>query len=131
MTSKVKEQEQRTILLVEDDDLSLKSLSLVISSLGHVVLAARSAEEALELVDKKQINLLMTDFHLPGINGVDLVTELRDEGVCVPVVLISGYLNEAVQKKAKDAQVDVMISKPPDLLKLENVLTRLLGQSLS
>ncbi len=118
----------RTILLVEDDDLTLRSLSMVVSALGHVVVAASCAEEALQVVQKKTVHLLMTDFHLPGINGVDLVTELRKCGHRVPVILISGYLNESVQEKARSAKINVMLPKPPDLRKLEATLTMLLDE---
>jgi len=119
----------RTILLVEDDDLTLKSLSMVITSLGHTVVPASCAEEALEAAHEQHIHLLMTDFHLPGINGVDLATQLRKEGHRVPVILISGYLNDSVQEKARSARINVMLPKPPDLKTLEHTLTHLLHEA--
>jgi len=119
----------RTVLLVEDDDLALKSLTMVVSALGYIVLAVSCGEEALKVVTTKDIHLLMTDFHLPGINGVDLAAEIRKSGLHVPVILISGYLNESVQEKARDAQINVMLPKPPDLKKLEDTLVELLDQS--
>ncbi len=100
---------------------------MVVGGLGYVVLAASCGEEALQVLRQKPVHLLMTDFHLPGINGVDLANQMRKSGFQVPVILISGYLNESVQDQAKNAKINVLLSKPPDLKRLEDTLTSLLG----
>jgi two-component system, OmpR family, response regulator len=67
----------RQVLLVEDDDDSAALLASYAERLGHVVLRARSAEEALQIADELPLDLLVIDLLLPGMTGWDLIVALR------------------------------------------------------
>jgi len=113
---------RETILVVEDDQLVRKSLVLFIRSLGYSVLDAGSAEEALDCSMREPISLLLTDLHLPARNGLELAGALRARGTTVPVVLLSGYLNEQAQIQAKQVGINAFLRKPTDLPLLERTL---------
>jgi len=115
----------RTILIVEDDDLFRKSLTTFVSSLGYATLSARSAEEALDECTKGRIGACVSDFHLPAMNGIELAEALRTRGLEIPVVLLSGYLTEAVRAEAKVAGIMTLLRKPTDLGQLQQTIARL------
>jgi CheY-like chemotaxis protein len=63
----------------------------VLQGLGYGIVAASSAEEALELVKEHQFDLVVTDFKMQHMNGVGLIAALRSGGHDVPVILLSGF----------------------------------------
>ena len=87
------------ILVVDDEEPIRKGLARVIAALGHEVEVAESAEEALERATSFTPDLVITDLHLPGRSGLDLVADLKDHGIeSTPVVLTAhGSIDSAVE----------------------------------
>ena len=117
----------RCVLLVEDDELFHKAMAGFLSALGYQVITAVSAEEALEQAESGGIDLLLTDFQLPGMNGVALAHALRERGHDIPVILISGLPAERIAQEANGAGIEAVLRKPIQLATLENTLTELLA----
>jgi signal transduction histidine kinase/serine/threonine protein kinase/ActR/RegA family two-component response regulator len=86
-----------TILLVDDERLILTALERGLIREGYRVLAALTAEEALELLqrDTPKIDLVITDVLMPGINGPQFVEALQRIGVRAPHLYMSGFTDEA------------------------------------
>ena len=85
------------ILLVDDDDLVRNLVQRQLTGLGYVVTAAGSASEALELVQSGQYDLLLTDMIMPGgMNGRDLALHVRALAPNLPILLSSGYMDNAM-----------------------------------
>jgi len=83
---------QLRILLVDDDFLVRANTALMMSDLGHVVVEASSATSALEaLKQDTQIELVMTDYLMPGMNGIDLANAIRTRDPNLPIILTTGY----------------------------------------
>lgn len=81
-----------TILAVDDDALVLMSTSAMIEELGHTVLEASSAREALEILRKSpNVTLVITDQAMPDMTGVELAAAIRKEWPDLPVILATGY----------------------------------------
>jgi CheY-like chemotaxis protein len=81
-----------TILVVDDDALVGMALALMVEDLGHVVLEARSGQEALERIGSDpSIDLVITDQSMPGMKGTELAERLALERPDLPVILASGY----------------------------------------
>jgi diguanylate cyclase (GGDEF)-like protein len=68
-----------TILLVDDDLRNLKLLEAFLSALPYEILKANSGEEALDLVQKKEIDLILLDVMMPGINGYEVCRRLKTQ----------------------------------------------------
>jgi CheY-like chemotaxis protein len=119
--------ETKRILLVEDDELFRRSLLSYLGILGYETVTAASAEEALQKQKQQPIDLVLTDFHLLRMNGIDLVRTLRSAGSTIPAILISGFLSDEVRQMAHDVRIDAVLRKPADLLKLKDLLPGLLG----
>ena len=80
------------ILLVDDDELVSSSVTAMIEDLGHTVVAARSAAEALALLSSgTRVDGVITDHAMPGMTGLELAAQLRRRWPDLPVVLATGY----------------------------------------
>ncbi|WP_207455969.1 histidine kinase famiy protein [Azospirillum sp. SYSU D00513] len=103
----------RTILLVEDSDDVRHVAEGYLRGQGYRVLAARSGEEALELLERAGgIDLLFTDLVMPGgMNGVVLAKRVRERLPGLPVLLTTGYMDDLVAEGASGSGMSVL-SKP-------------------
>ncbi|MDD2736562.1 MAG: response regulator [Desulfuromonadaceae bacterium] len=112
--------DSETILLVDDEPAILKMMSLVLSDIGFRVLAASSPAEAICVAKEHagEIQLLLTDVVMPGMNGVDLAKELNILYPEIKQLFMSGYTGDAiVGQNGVDCNIN-FIQKPftlPDL----------------
>jgi len=79
------------ILAVDDDALVLLNTAAMLEDLGHVVHQASSAEEALAQLDRHPVDLLLTDFAMPQMNGLELAERVRADRPDLPVLLATGF----------------------------------------
>jgi len=79
------------ILAVDDDALVLLNTAAMLEDLGHVVHQASSGAEALLLLDKHEVDLLLTDYAMPQMNGLELVEAARAARPDLPVLLATGF----------------------------------------
>ena len=81
------------ILVVDDENMQLKSMRIGLRTEGHSVVTALSAEEAIELVkaDSEPFDLIITDYLLTGISGLDLLKTVRAEKQFIPVIMMTAY----------------------------------------
>jgi two-component system, cell cycle sensor histidine kinase and response regulator CckA len=84
-----------TILLVEDDDAVRAVTERALGRFGYVVLTARSGKEALSLArENEDIDLLLTDIMMPGMNGVEVATHVSELRPGIRVFYMSGYADQ-------------------------------------
>ena len=84
---------QKTVLVVDDDAAVLKSVSAILTDGNYKVLTASSGSAALEQSRdcKSDIHLLLSDFQMTGMNGVDLATQMSRDRPDLKVLLMSGF----------------------------------------
>jgi PAS domain S-box-containing protein len=81
-----------TILAVDDDALILMNTAAMLEDMGHKVLEASSAEEALRIFrERLEIDVIITDYAMPGLTGAQLAAAVRGERPGIPVILATGY----------------------------------------
>jgi CheY-like chemotaxis protein len=122
-------QDPATILVVEDEALIRMVIADHLRDAGFAVLEARSADEALRMLDEAQsIHIVFSDINLPGSNnGIDLAQWLRANRPAVPVVLTSGVGARDMPAELRGAVP--MIMKPYDLdVVLRRLKTLLAGR---
>jgi CheY-like chemotaxis protein len=117
----------RKILLIEDDALFRRSMTMFIKSMGYEVVAAGSGEEGLQFLAREAIDLMVADYQLPGISGIDVVRAMRHLGIDIPVVLVSAFLDEQAAAEARAEQVNAILTKSLEQLqRLQPTFTSLL-----
>ncbi len=82
---------KRRILIVEDDEIFLRPLQRTLEVAGYDVVVTPSGEEALDALKGDDVDLVLTDKRLPGMDGVDLVRRIRGEHPDLAVVVMTAY----------------------------------------
>jgi CheY-like chemotaxis protein len=83
---------RRTVLLVDDDELVLASTAAILEDLGYRVIEAASGQQALKLLEASmQVDIVVTDYAMPGMTGLQLVEELHRIRPRLAVLLATGY----------------------------------------
>jgi len=80
------------VLLVDDNLDGVVARRTVLQELGYTVMASSSGTHALEIVKEHRFDLIITDYRMPGMDGVALIAALRQRGFDKPIILISGLL---------------------------------------
>ncbi|PHQ25986.1 secretion system protein E [Marinobacter guineae] len=101
------------LLLVDDEPNILASLRRVFQRENYELLFARNGEEALRILEKQPVELIMTDFMMPGMNGSELLREVRERWPRTIRIMLTGHANtDAVMGSIKDGAVYRFILKP-------------------
>jgi DNA-binding NtrC family response regulator len=131
--AKRKSMPKASILLVDDDPLILRSLALVLEREGYEVTRAEGGTRGLELVREHAFDVVVTDFNMPGVDGMQLLREVRARKPDCEVVLITGYgtVEQAVEaiklgaydyicKPIIDEEMKVVISRAVEQRRLRS-----------
>jgi DNA-binding SARP family transcriptional activator len=102
----------KTVLVVEDNALSRELTKAVLKSAGYSVVVAKDGAEAMMLVGRDKVDLLLIDVDLPYIDGHSLLQAMHENGVNVPAVFISGLPGEDVEIRAFEVGAADFIRKP-------------------
>ncbi len=107
----------RHVIYVDDYEAMRDVVGETLADAGFRVSCYESAREALMAVraDPLGCDVLVTDFKLTAYSGTDLIRQLKSLRPSMPTVLISGYVDDALQAKAREAGADWVISKSSDL----------------
>lgn len=112
------------VLIVDDEPLVRKALGYAITHRGWTAFAHDEHADCVQIIAEFGIDVLLIDYHMPAINGLDLIEGLRSAGVTIPAVILSAsaYAIDAV--RAKRLGVFTILSKPPTLKELLGVLAK-------
>lgn len=104
----------KTILAVDDEEHILELIRYNLEGAGYKVLEAESGEEALELLDKKKCDLLLLDWMLPGIDGIDVIKRIRENPALkkMPVILLTAKNEEINKVVGLEIGADDFLTKP-------------------
>ena len=108
------------ILVVEDAANDIRLLGTLLSEQGYAVSVARSAEEALEQIERQVPNALLLDVILPGLSGYDLCRRLRATPATrqLPVLMITALQPDEDRQRGLDAGADDFLTKPINRVEL-------------
>lgn len=114
----------RSLLIVDDEpiirDLCARALK------GFRVLQASDGQEAADLLKKEGVDVVLTDVMMPRLNGLDLLSRIKEETPDQTVILMTGYTEKEVILQALKAGADDFISKPLNLLQLRTTVDKAL-----
>jgi len=107
----------RRVLIVDDNVAFAENIAEILQLEGHITEVAASAEAGALWAHKNEVEVLVTDYRLPGQNGADLVRQLRASRVTVHAIVMSAYTDEVTIRQAQDAGATFM-AKPLDFMLL-------------
>lgn len=117
------------LLVVEDEALLRHHLQTRLTEAGHVVDAAANAEEALFRTQEFNHDLAIVDLGLPGMDGLELIRELRSQGQIFPILILTARGNWQHKVEGLSAGADDYVVKPFQFEELEARLNALLRRS--
>jgi CheY-like chemotaxis protein len=114
-------------LLVEDDPHVSLTIENLLTAIGHQCISVNNGIEALEALDERtDIELVITDYQMPKLNGSELVNRLRSKGLQIPIIILSGY--GASVNLHQDYQPNAILGKPVQLKKLSEVILTVMNE---
>ena len=120
---------KRTLLLVDDEARILSALRRCLRREGYEILLADSVARALQLLDERRVDLVLSDQKMPGMSGVDLLREVRRIQPDAARLLITGWSQALSKADLAAAGVTVLIPKPWDDGELKQSLRDALASS--
>ena len=104
----------KTILIADDSDSVRELVSFTLENAGYKVLAGRDGQDALKHLTGEIIDLVLTDLHMPNLDGIGLIKEIRarPEYEFVPILFLTTESQAGKKEEAKEAGATGWIVKP-------------------
>lgn len=104
----------KQILIVDDSESIREVVSFTLENAGHDVMVAVDGDDALKFLDGRSIDLIITDLHMPNMNGIELIKEVRqaDQYKRIPILFLTTESQAAKKMEAKNAGATGWIIKP-------------------
>ncbi len=117
-----------TILVCDDEEIVLNSVTSLLEILGYSVLSANGPEQALQVAStyEGKISLLFTDLTMPNMNGIELGKKFAELYPDIKVLLTSGYAEDAFEFRGENADKFAFIAKPASLEEMARALRDIL-----
>jgi two-component system repressor protein LuxO len=110
---KKKTAKKRTVLFVDDDEIVLTSLQRGLLDESYTKLFAKSGEEALEVLQRAEVHVIVTDMYMHEMTGLDLLRTVRKDYPHIVGVVLSGYVHDAaIQTAIRQGEIFRSIRKP-------------------
>lgn len=122
-----RDQEMPVVLIAEDEETIAESLAMIVEEAGYRAIVALDGRQALMLARQRRPELILTDLMMPFLSGADLIASIRRDAAASgeeapPIALITA----ASRARAEEAGADVVVSKPFDVVKIEELLHQFL-----
>ena len=116
----------KTVLIVEDNDLSMKLYKDVLEVHGFRTLGTKSGEEALRLARDHHPDLIIMDIQLPETSGLDVTRLIKNDAGTrsIPVVAVTALAVDWVEKRAREEGCEAYLAKPISVTEFMGVVTR-------
>ena len=105
---------QKTILIADDSSSVRDLVSLTLEAAGYNVLSGVDGQDALKHLNGEEIHLVITDLHMPNMDGISLIREIRgkEKYLFTPILLLTTESSSSRKQEAKEAGATGWIIKP-------------------
>jgi DNA-binding NtrC family response regulator len=114
------------VLYVDDEPAIGLILQDTLERLGHSAIGATNVPEALQALSRNRIDLIISDYRMPGLSGLEFLEVLRDQGRDIPVIMLTGYATIEHAVASIKAGASDYITKPVQPEQLEHAVTQAL-----
>jgi CheY-like chemotaxis protein len=101
-----------SLLITDDDDAFRETLHHVFQPLGFRTLLAGDGEEALRIVGREKVHVLLLDMHMPKLTGLETLLLVKRVKALMPCIILSADLDDVLVEQARRAQAFSVLSKP-------------------
>ncbi len=113
---------KQRILVVDDEQFMVHTLSKILELLGYDVVSAMGGQEAFQLFKNQHVDLVVSDLHMPDMNGLELLTSIKTHNPATPVILVTGYGVDNAREIASAWKADGFLGKPFKITELKAVI---------
>lgn len=106
------------ILIVDDEPLMRRNLMMLLNRQGYETAEASDGREALDVLQKSDFDLVITDYKMPGMDGLEFAKILQTTKPNLPVFIITAFLGDDVERAARQYGVRALMTKPISLEEL-------------
>ena len=112
------------IMAIDDSKTMLNIIAFAIDDMGYKTVKACDGREALDFLLKEEVRMIVTDFHMPAMDGLELIRKIRSSGAntTTPILVLSTNNEKDKIQEAKDLGASGWIIKPFSREKLQNVI---------
>ena len=121
------EKRKRRILVVDDDELVRNSLACGLRSEGFEVLAAPDGKTSLKILGFEDVDVVLADLRMPGMDGMELLRKAKELNPDLPVIIITGYADVEGAVEAMKAGAHDFLAKPVKIAELIEIVRRALS----
>ena len=116
------------ILVVDDEPTVRQAIKQLLKHVGYEVAAVESGEAALDLMQQRVFDVVITDFSMPGMYGDQLAARIRTHSPGQPIIMVTAYAQEFKVFGQPYANVDALILKPFTLQELDEAIKQVVRQ---
>ena len=116
------------ILVVDDEPTVRQAIKLLLRHVGYEVEAVDGGEAALDLMQQRAFDVVITDFSMPGMYGDQLAARIRQQSPGQPIIMVTAYAQEFKVFGQPYANVDALILKPFTLQELDEAIKQVVRQ---
>lgn len=119
-----------SILIIDDEEAQVESLKRFLGKRGHTIHTATKGKQGIEIIERNQIDLVVSDYRMPEMNGLEVLQAIKNLNPRIDVVIVTAYGNvEEAVEIMKSGAYDYL-TKPIELDELENMIKRIAEKKL-
>lgn len=114
-----------TILAVEDQPEYLEMLKMVMTGIGHSVVVAKNGIDAIQILEKEKIDVILSDVSMPSMNGIEFHRQVRSKPAHkeTPFIFLTGLTDLNDVKQECSTSKDLLLQKPISVDRLLNIFS--------
>ncbi len=121
----------KKILVIDDEELLIKSLSRLLEKQGYEVYTVRNGSDAVAIMDEDDFDLVISDIRMPGLSGVETVRQIQEnmskKQKKIPTIFVTGFADDNIEREARKLNPIAYIMKPFDIRELLKTVMDCLG----
>lgn len=116
----------KKILVIDDEELIIKSLSKLLEKNGYEVFIAKNGQDAIVMAEEENFDLILADIRMPGISGIETLEAIYGTKK-IPAIFITGYADADLEQRARALRPIAYIYKPFDISELVDKVNKALN----
>ena len=121
----------KDILVVDDDIILLGLFKRILEREGFVAHCVASGEEAIEQIKERTFSLMITDFNMPGLDGLELARKGMEIAPQMPIIMDTGGITPKIIRLAKEIGISKVLAKPFLPTELMEIIRDVIGSTIS